>query len=136
MDNEDIKQIKHNVISDWFKKGSSIQEIAEETGYSKAYVYKILKQKGLIEGKRGRPLLKKESISPLYEKIGELLHFQRYYTLKRSEGVVAKKCHSTSTRIRNIEKGFYRLTLEEFNKICVGYDIRPDEVLRIALNGK
>lgn len=128
-------EIKVDTIIESFKKGKSITEISEETGYNRAYIYKLLKINNLVTGVIGRPSVKNEPASPFYAKLGEFFHFQRYYVLKTSENIVAKNCHSTPTRIKNIENGRYRLSLEEFNRICEGYSLRPDEVLRVLLYG-
>lgn len=120
------------------KAGKTHMEIANELGFDKAYISKILTSNGIYaEGKAkqtSRSVKKeKEPISSFHFQIGKFFHIYRMYSLKITIPEMAKKLKLSDRKVKYLEEGRLNFTVEWLQK-TLGSNFQ--EVMMNALTAK
>lgn len=121
-----------------YKEGSTHMEIAEELGYDKAYISKILTSNGIYaRGKAqqtSRTIKKEEGpISNFHFQIGKFFHIYRMYSLKITIPEMARKLKLSDRKVKYLEEGRLNFTVEWLQK-TLGSNFQ--EVMMSALTTK
>ena len=122
-----------NMMIQRIKEGKTADEIRIEFGTSNSYPYALAKREGLsLKRTRGKKTVNGKPITDLHIAIGRKLFWERLFMKEEEIKEAAANIGITTTKLNQIEKGTYDLSLLYLIKLAYYYKMEVWELIKFA----